>query len=75
MTFSLNTKIVYPDNINEININKYNEYEKIVFALPFSFEARNSGMNFVIAWGNGSGDIIGIGRQNVAKVENKYMMI
>ena len=32
-------------------------------------------MNFVIAWGKGSGDMIGIGRQNVAKVENKYMMI
>ena len=63
------------DNITEININKYNEYEKIVFALPFSFEERNSGMNFVIAWGKGSGDMIGIGKQNVANVENKYIMI
>tara|TARA_B100001179_G_C18477794_1_gene354330 strand:- start:30 stop:284 length:255 start_codon:yes stop_codon:yes gene_type:complete len=63
------------DNIRDIIINKYNECRKIVFAFPFSFDAINSGMNLVIACGNGSGDIIGIGKQNVANVANKYIII
>ena len=72
---SSNHRKLIADGFRDIIINKYNECRKIVFAFPFSFDAINSGMNLVIACGNGSGDIIGIGKQNVANVANKYIII
>ena len=59
----------------EIIIVKNNEYLKIVLAFPLFPDAIKSGMNFVIACGNGNGDIIGIGRQNVANVAIRYIKI